>query len=214
LVDAGTLYLKVFLGAKAFTSSEMDSLAESMGVSPLLSGDEERYFLTKTNVTAFSFGNKLLFGARYYGRLTESQRLAVAAHEFGHVLGDGGERRKRLVLPAISVSALMAILIFLGMGSMVALVCASLLALMGATLILSSLGSDRYLRHEMSCDRLAASFADGQALVEAIRAAEALSLEKARMRRLASIRRRVGTRPSTNLRVDAILGLKGSSQNG
>jgi Zn-dependent protease with chaperone function len=213
-VDAGTLYLKVFLGAKAFKSSEMDTLAESMGVSPLLSGDEERYFLTETNVTAFSFGNKLLFGARYYGRLTESQRLAVAAHEFGHVLGDGGERRKRLVLPAISVSALMAVLIFLGMGSMVALACASLLALMGATLILSSLGSDHYLRHEMSCDRLAASFADGQALVEAIQAAEALSLQKARRRRLASLWRRVGAHPSTNLRVDAILSLKGSSQNG
>jgi Zn-dependent protease with chaperone function len=213
-LDASTLYLKAFLGARAFKSSEMDSLAQNMGVSTLQSGDNERYFLTKTDVTAFSFGNKLLFGAKYYERLTESQRLAVAAHEFGHVLGDGGVRRKRLVLPAISISMLMALLVFLGTNSMVALACASLLAVVAAALSLSALGSDHYLRHEMSCDKLAASFAEGQALVEAIQAAEAHSVRKARTRRLVSLQRNAGAHPYTKLRVDAILSLKGPSQKG
>ncbi|MDA4132969.1 MAG: M48 family metallopeptidase [Thaumarchaeota archaeon] len=203
-MDAGGLYLRIFLGARAFKSSELDSLAENMSVSSHLSSNAgERYFLTKTNIAALSLGNKLLFGARYYSSLTEGQRLAVAAHEFGHVLGDGGERMRRLVFPAVAVSVLFAFAVALGTGSTLALMFASMLGFTGAVAALSTIDSDHYLKHEMSCDKIAASFADGEALVQAIHVAE--SLRNARTNRLASFWKRVGTNPSTKLRVDAIL---------
>jgi hypothetical protein len=209
-VDAGALYLRVFLGGRAFKSSELDSLAESMSVSSHLSSNGgERYFLTKTNIAALTFGNKLLFGARYYSSLTDSQRRAVAAHEFGHVLGDGGERMRRLVAPAVAVSVLFALAVVVGTGSTVALMFALVLGFIGAVAVLSTADSDHYLKHEMSCDKLAASFADGEALVQAIHVAE--SLRNASTNRLASFWKRVGTNPSTKLRIDAILNPKASS---
>jgi len=209
-VDAGTLYLRVFLGARAFKSSELDSLAESMDVSGHLSRDAgERYFLTKTNIAALSIGNKILFGARYYSNLTDSQRRAVAAHEFGHVLGDRGERRRRLVAPAVAVFLLLALAVCVGTGSTLALIFATALGIVGAVAVLSTVDSDHYLKHEMSCDKLAASFVDGGALVQAIHVAESLQNERAN--RFASFWRRVGTNPSTKLRVDAILNHKTSS---
>jgi hypothetical protein len=209
-VDAGTLYLRVFLGARAFKSSELDSLAESMNVSGHLSSNaEERYFLTETNIAALSLGNKLLFGARYYSNLTDSQRRAVAAHEFGHVLGDGGERRRRLMAPVIAVSVLLALAVCVGTGSVLALMFASALGVVGAVAVLSTADSDHYLKHEMSCDKLATSFVDGEALVRAIHVAQSLQNERAN--RFASLWKRVGTNPSTKLRVDAILNQKTSS---
>ena len=45
---------------------------------------------------------------------------------------------------------------------------ASLLGFTGAVAALSTIDSDHYLKHEMSCDKLAASFVNGEALVEAI----------------------------------------------
>jgi len=202
-MEPGSIYLRIFLGAKPFQSLELDSLAESMGVSELLSSNpRERYFVTKTNMSALSFGNKLLFGARYYSDLTHSQRRAVAAHEFGHVLGDSGERRRRLVAPSIAVSVLFSLAVLVGTGSVLALMFALLLGFVGAVAVLSTLDSDHYLKHEMSCDKLAASFVDGEALVQAIHVAE--SLRHASKNRFASLWRRLGTDPSIKLRVDAI----------
>jgi len=198
------------MGAKPFRSSELDSLAESMGVSDRLSGDDgERYFLTKSNVSALSLGNKILFGAGYYSTLTESQRLAVAAHEFGHVLGDGAVRRKRLVAPVVAVPALLALAVFLGTGSIFALISASVLGLSTAVALRSSSDPEHYLKHEMNCDRLAASFVDEESLVEAIHVAE--SRRGARRKLIAPVWKRAGPSPSTKLRVDAILSRRGTS---
>lgn len=73
----------------------------------------------------------------------------------------------------------------------------------------SSSDSERYLKHEMGCDRLAASFVDKEALVETIHVAE--SPRGASRRRIASVWKHVGTRPYTKLRVDAILNHKGAA---
>jgi hypothetical protein len=209
-VDAGGLYLRVFLGARAFKSSELDSLAENMSVSSHLNSNAgERYFLTKTNIAALSLGNKLLFGARYYSSLTEEQRLAVAAHEFGHVLGDSGERMRRLKVPAVALSVLVALAVVVGTGSALAIVFASVLGFAGAVAAVSTVDSDHYLKHEMSCDQLAASFADGEALVQAIHVAESLRHESTN--RLASLWKRVGNGSSTKLRIDALLTRNASS---
>jgi Zn-dependent protease with chaperone function len=209
-VDPGSLYLKIFLGARSFKSSQLDSLANTMSVTGRLSSNSnDRYFVTKANVAAFSFGNKLLFGAGYYDSLTESQRLAVAAHEFGHVLWDSGEVRKRLVAPAAVVSLLLSILAFMGTGSMVALMFVAVLGFVAAAAFLSSLDSDHYLRHEMSCDKLASEFVNGKSLVEAIHVAE--SLQRATPKLMASLWKRVGAKAneSTKMRIDAILAPKG-----
>jgi Zn-dependent protease with chaperone function len=209
-VDPGSLYLNVFMGARSFKAPKLDSLADTMGATARLSSNSgDRYFVTKANVAAFSFGNKLLFGSNYYESLSEKQRLAVAAHEFGHVLGDAGQRRKRLVAPAAVVSLLLSILAFMGTGSMLALAFAAVLGFIAAAAILSSFDSEHYLRHEMSCDRLAASFVNGEALVEAIHVAE--SLQRASPKLMASLWKRVGAKPneSTRLRIEAILALKG-----
>ena len=203
-MDAGGLYLRLFLKAKPFLSPNLDSLAETMGVSGHLSSDlGERYFLTKTNMAALSFGNKVLFGEKFYSNLTDGQRRAVTAHEFGHVLEDGGERKKRLVAPAIAVSLLMAFAVSIASGSLVLLMLASVLGFVAAAALLSSLDSDHYLRHEMRCDRMAASFANGRALVEAIHVAE--SLQGSSTKGFARLWRRLGVNPATKLRIDALL---------
>jgi len=210
LVDASGLYLRVFMGARAFESPELDSLAESMSVSDHLNRDAgERYFLTKANMAALNFGNKLLFGDHYYSNLTDDQRRAVAAHEFGHVLGGGGERRRRLVAPTVAVAVLFAFAVFVGTGSIFALMFASALGFVAAAAVLFSVESDRHLEHEMSCDKLATSFADGAALVEAIHYAE--SLQSLSPNRLASLWRRVNSDPSTKLRIHAILSCESAS---
>ncbi len=90
-MDTGSLYLRLFFGAKPFESPGLDTLAGRMNALHLLSRDpRERYYMTRARVPAVSLGNKVLFGARYYERLTESQRLAAGAHEFAHILGKDG----------------------------------------------------------------------------------------------------------------------------
>lgn len=203
-MDAGALYLRVVLGAKPFSSSELDSLAQQMGAAERQSSNpKERYFATKMKVAAFTFGNKLLFGSNYFESLSNTQRLAVAAHEFGHVLGDNGERKRRLIVPSTAIGVLLAVLFSVAIGSMIALTLASVLGFLAAVAILSSLDSGRYLRHEMSCDKLAATHVDGQALVEAIHIAE--SMQKTNAKGMASFWRKAGGNPATKARIDAIL---------
>jgi peptidase M48-like protein len=204
-VEAGTLYLRLFLGAKSFESSELDSLAEKMNVSGFLSSNsDERYFLTKANMAALSLGNKLLFGANYYLALTDKQRLAVAAHEFSHVLGkDGEHRRKRVVAPAALVAVLLAALTLLATGSVLLVECALAVGFLVPLPLLSAAYAKQYHTQEMRSDRLAASFVDGEALVGAIQAAE--SMVNLRTKRTFTQKIRVRRHPSTKSRVDAIL---------
>jgi hypothetical protein len=108
----------------------------------------------------------------------------------------------------IAVTALTALAVFLGTGSVIAFMGAAALGLVTAALARSSLGSEHYLLHEMSCDRLATSFVDEEALVGAIQVAE--SLRGSRPKRITSLRKRIGNSPYTKLRVEAILSRKGS----
>jgi Zn-dependent protease with chaperone function len=202
-MEAGTLYLRLFLGAKSFRSSDMDSLADKMQVSCLMSRNaNERYFLTKTDMAALSLGNKVLFGARYYQTLTDKQRLAVTAHEFGHLLAkDGSHRRKRVVAPALVVSVMLASLSFVLTGSPLLLECILAIAFLGSLMIFSAAYSDYYRRQEMRSDHLAASYVDGEALVEAIQAADSLVATRMKKKKIRAI---AGRHPATELRVEAI----------
>jgi Zn-dependent protease with chaperone function len=174
-MDAGTFYMRVFMGAEPFESSEMDSLAEKMKVRPLMSKDtKERYFLTKSRrVAALSLGNKVLFGSRYYRSLTDAQRLAVAAHEFGHVLArDSEDRRRRVVTPSILVAALSSVSSVAVTRSALLLECVLAISFLASVMLFSAAYADHYHEQEMRSDRMAATFVDGEALVEAIQAAE------------------------------------------
>lgn len=192
-MDLGSLYLKVFLGARPFESPGLDSLAGRMDALRLLSGNpRDRYFTIRARVAALSLGNKVLFGAGYYDHLTEGQRLAAGAHEFAHILGrDGRYAQSRLVVPSLAVSFSLALAALMGTGSV--LLC-ELVCLGGllATLSLSSrLGAERSQRQELRCDSVAASFVGGRELIEAIRIGVSLSEPDSR-------RTRKRKRPSTS----------------
>jgi Zn-dependent protease with chaperone function len=184
-MDAGTFYMRVFMGARPFESSEMDSLAEKMNVRPLMSKDtKERYFLTKSKrVAALSLGNKVLFGSRYYRSLTDAQRLAVAAHEFGHVLAkDSEDRRRRVVTPSILVAALASVSSVAFTRSALLLECILAISFLASVMLFSAAYAGQYHEQEMRSDRMAATFVDGESLVEAIQVAESF-MATARKRR-------------------------------
>jgi len=184
-VDMGSLYLRLFLGAKPFESPGLDSLAGRMSALQLLSVDpKERYFTTRAGVAALSFGNKLLFGARYYERLTENQRLAAGAHEFAHMLGrDGRSAKRRVVLPSLVVSVLLMSATFLGTGSALLAEVATLTGLLATLSISSRLNAGPFQKQELRCDSVAASFIAGQELIAAIEIGESLARPKPRKRR-------------------------------
>lgn len=104
-MDLASLYLRGFLGAKPFISQEMDSLAGRMSVVQRLSADnEDRYFLTGAKgVTAVTLGNKVVFGRKYYEKLSAQERLAAGAHEFAHVL-DQDNKKLRITASNMAVS--------------------------------------------------------------------------------------------------------------
>jgi Peptidase family M48 len=207
-MDLSTPYLKLFLGARSFESWETDLLADRMNVSHLLNKEtKERYFLTRRNVKAMSFGNKILFGVRYYESLTEGQRLAVCAHEFGHILRGGGHLTKmRVVAPALTISLLLAIVSKAIMSSPLLLECAFAFGFLTAFSVLSRLNSKQFIAQELGCDMLAASFVDGKALISAIQTAE--STRKGMGKRSFFPTRTTG-HPMIQQRVDAIMAAMG-----
>jgi Zn-dependent protease with chaperone function len=216
-MDASTFYMRVFMGAEPFESSEMDSLAEKMNVRPLMSKDtKERYFLTRSKrVAALSLGNKVLFGSRYYGSLTDAQRLAVAAHEFGHVLAkDSEDRRRRVVTPSILVAALASVSSVAVTRSALLLECILAISSLASVMLFSAAYAEHYHEQEMRSDRMAATFVDGEALVEAIQAAESFMATTRRGIRggreasggSASGHSRHSRHPPAQLRVEAIRG--------
>ncbi len=206
-MDIGTVYVKLFLGAKSFESSEIDSLAERMKVSQFLGKRTERYFLTRSNVKALSLGNKLLFGVRYYESLAEGQRLAVSAHEFGHILrGDGNFTKMRVLAPALTISLLLAVLSYAITSSPLLLECMFAFGFLAIFSALSRLNSKDFIAQELGCDMLAASFVDGEALISAIQAAESMRKGKGKRRFF-----QLGTtsHPIIQQRVEAILSVIG-----
>jgi Zn-dependent protease with chaperone function len=212
MMDAGTLYMRVFMGAKPFESSELDSLAEKMNVRSLMSKDAKaRYFVTRSRrVAALSLGNKVLFGSRYYLSLTDTQRLAVVAHEFGHLLArDSEDRRRRVVAPSALLAASAALSSLVVTRSALLIECVLAVTFLASVTLFSAAYSEQYHEQEMRSDRVAASFVDGQALVEAIQAAESLlSREKEGGARKGMRAVMVGVggsrHPAAALRVEAI----------
>jgi Zn-dependent protease with chaperone function len=174
-VDVGSLYVRVFLGARPFESSQLDDLAERMDATHLLSGNRrDRYFTTRVAVPALSLGNKVLFGATYYENLTEKQRLAVAAHEFAHMLEHKGRQNRRTIVPCLVVPLVLAAAAIGFTGSILLSELSMLTGFLGTFLVMNRLNAGHSKHEELKCDSLAASFVDGNELISAIQTWETL----------------------------------------
>jgi Zn-dependent protease with chaperone function len=174
-MDLTSLYLRTFFGARAFASSELDALAQRMGVLGRLSPDRnDRYFVVGAErVAAANMGNKVVFGRRYYDSLNDEQRLAVGAHEFAHLLSDNNERLK-IATSSLAASVIVALFAFISLHSVLLAEIAflgSFLPLMG---ILTSRDSRRNMNEELECDRVAVTYVNGPAMISSIRMAGVL----------------------------------------
>ncbi len=205
-MDASSLYLRMFFAARPFTSSGLDSIAESMGTSALLSQDRrDRYFITPAKrVTAASLGNKVLFGRGYYERLTEKERLAVGAHELAHML-EKDSSRPRVAMLSLGTAAILTVVSYVLMHSVLLseiAFCASFFPLIST---LSSRDQERRRLEELKCDGISASLVGGAHMISSIRAAESLLFENAG--RPSILRSRRKTSPTADERASAIMAL-------
>ena len=114
LVDAGGLYLRVFLGQ----GLQVVRTGLARGEHERLEPPEQRRWgevLPHEDQHRRAQSRKrALVRCAILLEPDRGPRLAVAAHEFGHVLGDGGERMRRLVVPAVAVSVLFALAVVRG----------------------------------------------------------------------------------------------------
>lgn len=177
-MNATSVYLRVFFGAKPLRSTELDSLAGRMGVLDRLSSDPlDRYFVTDArSVTAVSLGNKIVFGRSYFDRLSEDERLAVGAHELAHKL-EHGNRRANMVWSTLAASSVLMALIFLAFHSLLLTESAFCLSFLGVMRIRSSREVEKGKLQEIRCDGLAASFVGPEPMIGSLRLAESMSTE-------------------------------------
>jgi Zn-dependent protease with chaperone function len=199
--------LRTFFGAKPFDSSELDSLAERMGVMPSLGRNpRDRYFTTGArDVTAATLGSKVVFGKSYFERLSDDERLAVCAHEFSHIMDHDNERSK-IASSSLGVSLILVTAAFLGSHSVLlaeSVFCVSFLGLAG---ILSSRDAERSRLQELRCDNVAASFVGGGPMIASIRLADSMLIQKSRRSLLRRSRRNQS--PTVDERASAIMALR------
>jgi hypothetical protein len=204
-MDASSIYLRLFLGAKPFASSEMDLLAQRMDILHLLSRNpKDRYFTTRARVAAASFGNKVLFGMKYYTSLAENQRLAASAHEFAHIM-DKDHKRWYMVFLSLVVSTALTLAVFLGTRSFLLGESAFAFGFLAIISMLSWIDAEGNRSQELQCDRVAAGYVDAEALIAAIAMGESMLSPKAKK----GLYYRLGTNgyPTLEQRVRAIRGI-------
>jgi len=175
-MDLVALYLRIFFGARPFASGEFDSLAATLGVLNRLSPDKgKRYFIVNAkSVTAANVGGKVVFGRRYYGSLTNAQRTAVAAHEFGHSLAHDNERLKVAATSVLASLAGTAAGFLATRSVLVAELCflCFFFVVMG---VLSSREASNGLMEEIQCDSLAVRVAGKEPMIASLHLAQAMS---------------------------------------
>lgn len=182
VLDLTSIYLRAFFGARSFESDELDSLAKTMGVAEHLSSNpKQRYFLLGSkSATAANVGDKIVFGEKYYGRLSKEQRLAVAAHEFAHSTRQNDNLRVASV--SLTTSAALSVVTLAYGGSILVAEVAFLASFFPVLGVLTHLYGSRYDDEEMDCDDLAASFASRDALASSILLAREMSIRRFRLR--------------------------------
>lgn len=205
-MDAASLYLRTFFAAKPFASSDLDSIAESMGVSALLSEDRgDRYFITPAKrITAASLGNKVLFGRSYYQRLTERERLAAGTHELAHML-EKDNPRTRTAAVSLGTATMLAVVVYISIHSLMLSEIAFCTSFFPLISTLSSWDEERSRVQELKCDGISASLVGGTHMISSIRTAESMLSENSR--RPSFLRARRKTSPTADERANAIMAL-------
>ena len=205
-MDLTSFYLRTFLGARPFGSSELDSLAERMNVLHLLSGNpRDRYFTTGARaVSAANLGNKVVFGRLFYDSLSEDERLAVGAHEFAHIL-HCDNRRGAIAISTLGVSLVSAAATFLAAHSVLLAELFFCLSFLGLMWIRSSGDVEKSRLEELKCDSVAASFVGGPPVVRSIRLADSMRTQRSRAGLFRGPRRDLD--PGVEERASAIMGL-------
>jgi Zn-dependent protease with chaperone function len=182
-MDLASLYLRLFFSARSFRSQDLDSLASRMGVLHRLSPDpSDRYFITPARgATAANFGNKIVFGRRYYETMTDEQRIAVGAHEFAHTINsDGG--RLRVAVTSMLAACGGVLGVFAAFRSVLAAELAFLACFFVLMSLLSSRQAEKDVSEELDCDSVAAFFVSPQTLVSSIRLAASVQRAKRGLR--------------------------------
>jgi Zn-dependent protease with chaperone function len=180
--DLDSIYIKIFLRGRAFSSPEFDSLASRMDADRYLDRNrEERYFMTKDRVLALSLGNKVLFGKAFHDSLSREQRLAVLAHEFSHIRdGDNRYKAKKVIQRSFLALTAMLILPYALTGSLILSALASSLAFLIALELSALLNRMKYNEMEVRCDKVAVSYLGGRALEESLVIAQSYIHRKGR----------------------------------
>jgi hypothetical protein len=206
-MDLTSFYLRTFLGARPFGSSELDSLAERMNVLHLLSGNpRDRYFTTSTRaVSAANLGNKVVFSRLFYDSLSEDERLAVGAHEFAHIL-HCDNRRGAIATSTLGFSLVSAAMTFLVTHSVLLAESFFCLFFLGLMWIRSSRDVEKGRLEELKCDSVAASFVGCSPVVRSIRLADSMRIQRSRPGLFRGSRR--GVDPGVEERATAIMGLR------
>ena len=206
-MDLSSIYIRLVFGGRGFGSEELDLLADRMNVSGLLSRNRnDRYFKTKGRTMALSLGSKVVVGSRFYDRLTADQRLALVAHEFVHIREGDNRFRLKNVLGATVAGAIALLLVsYVGTGSVLL---SSFIASVGCLVTLSivtRVNTERYREMELRCDRIAASYTDGEALITTLRIIE--STVSPKIKRSWAYRRAARAYPTLDQRITAIHGV-------
>jgi Zn-dependent protease with chaperone function len=76
---------KLFGKVEAFENREFDMLAEKMLVTKQLRKKKPYVFSSRVWLNAKATRNHVEFSKELYKNLTDKERLAIAAHEFGHI---------------------------------------------------------------------------------------------------------------------------------
>jgi len=125
--------------------------------------------------------NRIIFGLTLYEKLSEVQRVAVAAHELVHVKeGDYSYALKHIALPSyllfvgILISSIWAGRLFL------LVVLLALFVWVACQTSLMQIHASWRREAELRCDVIAASFIDGRDLIEALRIQSSLVTPKQR----------------------------------
>jgi Zn-dependent protease with chaperone function len=213
-----------------FESADFDSLASQMEVLPRLSPNRlQRWYKARLGgALAVSRKDKVFFDFGAFEKLTEPQRLAVAAHELAHIReGDYSYTRSRIVVPTLVVAAVV-FMISLWLvysrtpryivesdpdGLVIVPLIPSALAFWLFGMFFRLLQGSWRRKAELRCDVLAATYCDGNALIEALRYQETLLTPKQKR----SLRRRIASRlqpyPSQQEREEAIREVMGGKEN-
>jgi Zn-dependent protease with chaperone function len=146
-----------------------------------------RYFLSKTRISAISFGSFVVFGAAFWGLLSDDQRLATAGHEFVHIRSaDGIRRAKRVILPSVVFSGFffltwaLSFRNYLNEGVVLVGVTLTLLVYLLGFFVSTLANAGWNRRNELRCDVEAAGYVDREAMISALEMWESMVSEKTR----------------------------------